>query len=72
MSMSKQIQYTDEPLGEMKLAPDFLPSPKELALKNEQTKITISRNSESVAYLKETTKRRHMRYQKVICQLPDG
>ena len=69
--MSKQIQYTDEPLGEMKLVADFLPSPKELALKNEQTKITISLSSESVAYFKETAKRHHTQYQKMIRQLLD-
>lgn len=69
--MSKQIQYTDEPLGEMKLVPDFLPSPKELALKNKQTKITISLSSESVAYFKEVAKQHHMQYQKMIRQLLD-
>ncbi|MCU7904825.1 MAG: BrnA antitoxin family protein [Candidatus Thiodiazotropha sp. (ex Epidulcina cf. delphinae)] len=69
--MSKQIQYTDEPLGEMKLVPDFLPSPKELALKNQQTKVTISLSSESVAYFKEAAKRHHMQYQKMIRQLLD-
>ena len=69
--MNKQIQYTDEPLGKMKLVADFLPSPKELALKNEQTKITISLSSESVAYFKETAKRHHMQYQKMIRQLLD-
>jgi len=31
--MSKTIQYSDEPIGEVKLIPDFLPSPEELALK---------------------------------------
>ena len=69
--MSKQIQYTDEPLGEMKLVPDFLPSPKELALKNEQTKITISLSSESIAYFKEAAQKHHMQYQKMIRQLLD-
>lgn len=69
--MSKQIQYTDEPLGEMKLVPDFLPSPKDLALKNQQTKITISLSSESVAYFKEAAKKHHMQYQKMIRELLD-
>ena len=54
--MSKQIHYTDEPL-EMQLVPDFLPSPDELALKNQQTKVTISLSSESVAYFKEAAKK---------------
>jgi len=28
--MSKPIEYTDEPLGELKIVPDFLPSPENL------------------------------------------
>ncbi|WP_456407933.1 CopG family transcriptional regulator [Thiolapillus sp.] len=68
--MSKQIHYTDEPL-EMQLVSDFLPSPEELALKNQQTKITISLSSESVAYFKEAAKKHHMKYQKMIRQLLD-
>ena len=31
--MSKQIQYSNESIGEIKLIADFLPSPAELALK---------------------------------------
>ena len=69
--MSKQIQYTDEPLGEMKLAPDFLPMPEELVLKSRQTKVTISLSTDSVAYFKETAEKYHMQYQKMICQLLD-
>ena len=69
--MSKQVQYTDEMPDEMKLMPDFLSSPKELALKNEQTKITISLSSESVAFFKEMAKKHHMQYQKMIRQLLD-
>ena len=69
--MNKPIQYTDEPLGEMRSIPDFLPSPNELALKSQQTKITLSLTSESVAYFKEAAKRLHTPYQKMIRQLLD-
>lgn len=69
--MSKKIQYTDEPLGEMRLVSDFLPPPKELVLKNEQTKITISLSAESVAYFKAAAERHHIQYQNMICQLLD-
>ena len=51
--MSKAIQYTDEQLGDINLVTDFLPSPKELAIKNKQTKITISLSSDSVEFFKE-------------------
>ena len=69
--MNKTIQYKDEPIGEIELIADFLPSPEELVLKNQNTKVTISLSSESVAYFKETAKKHHMQYQKMIRQLLD-
>ncbi|MCG6862162.1 MAG: CopG family transcriptional regulator [Chromatiaceae bacterium] len=69
--MNSQMQYSDEPLGEIRLIPDFLPSPEELALKSKNTKVTISLSAESVAYFKEVAKRHHMQYQKIIRQLLD-
>lgn len=69
--MSKRIRYSEESIGEIKLVPDFLPSPEELALKSEQTKVTISLSSESIAFFKEAAKRHHTQYQKMIRQLLD-
>ncbi len=69
--MNKTIQYSDEPIGDIELITDFLPSPDELALKNQNTKVTISLSSESVAYFKDTAKKHHMQYQKMIRQLLD-
>jgi len=70
-SMNKQIQYSEEPIGGIKLISDFLPSPEELALKKQNTKVTISLSSESVAYFKDAAKKHHMQYQKIIRQLLD-
>jgi CRP-like cAMP-binding protein len=67
--MSKRIQYNDEPIGEVRLVLDFLPSPEELALKNEQTKVTIQLSSETVSYFKAAADKHHMQYQKMIRQL---
>lgn len=69
--MNKRIQYSDEPLGEVEVVPDFLPSPEDLALKNQQTKITISLSSDSVKFFKEAARKHHMQYQKMIRQLLD-
>lgn len=69
--MKNQIQYTDEPIGEIKLVADFLPSPSELKLKNENTKITISLSTESIEYFKAAAEKNHMQYQKIIRQLLD-
>ena len=69
--MNRKIQYTDEPIGEVNVITDFLPSPQELALKSQNTKVTISLSTESVAYFKEAAKENHMQYQKMIRQLLD-
>ena len=69
--MSRQIQYTDEPIGDFRQVVDFLPSPEELKLKSETTKITISLSSESLAYFKEVARANHIQYQKMIRQLLD-
>jgi len=69
--MSKQIQYSDGEIGDFKIIPDFLPTPREMALKKESTKVTISLSSESVAFFKDTAKKHHMQYQKMIRQLLD-
>ncbi len=69
--MSNVIRYSDEPLGEIKLVTDFLPSPEELSLKNENKKITISLSAESIRYFKAVAKKNHMQYQKIIRQLLD-
>lgn len=69
--MKNQIKYTDEPMGKVKVIPDFLPSPEELAFKNQNTKVTISLSSESVEYFKQEAKKHDMQYQKMIRQLLD-
>lgn len=69
--MNKRTQYSDEPIGEIRLVPDFLPSPEELALKKEQTKVTIALSTESVAFFKEAARKNHTQYQKMIRQLLD-
>jgi len=69
--MSKQIQYNDTSIGDFKVVTDFLPSPKDLKLKNDSTKITISLSSDSVAYFKDEARKNHMQYQKMIRQLLD-
>ncbi len=69
--MNKTIHYSEEPIGEIKVIPDFLPSPEELALKNQNTKVTISLSSESVSFFKAAAKKNRMQYQKMIRQLLD-
>ena len=69
--MKKRIQYSDKSLGRLELVADFLPSPGDLALKEENVKITIALSKESVDYFKEEANRHHVKYQRVIRQLLD-
>ncbi len=69
--MDKVIQYSDETIGEIKVVTDFLPSPSELKIKSQNTKVTISLSTESVVYFKEMAEKHHMQYQKIIRQLLD-
>ena len=40
--MKEKIKYTDEPMENVKVITDFLPSPEELVFKEETVKVTIS------------------------------
>jgi hypothetical protein len=48
--MKKTIKDTDGEIGNIKVIEDFLPSPEELAFKEESTKITISLTKETVDF----------------------
>ena len=69
--MRKRIKYTDEPLGELKVVDDFLPTPDELAVKEENVKVTISLNKSSVEFFKKQARDHHTSYQKMIRRLLD-
>lgn len=69
--MKKRIEYTDGPIGDIEVVADFLPTPEQLALKNQHTKVTISLSSESVAFFKKEAEKHQMQYQKMIRQLLD-
>lgn len=69
--MSTKIKYTDEPLGEIKIVPDFLPSPEELAFREESVKVTISLSKKSIEFFKAEASKHHTQYQRMIRQLLD-
>jgi len=69
--MKKKIKYMDEPMGNVKIIPDFLPSPEELALKEETVKITISLSKASIEFFKNEAKKYNTQYQKMIRRLLD-
>ena len=70
--MSGKIKYTNEPLGEVKIVPDFLPSPDELAFREESVKVTISLSKKSVDFFKSEATKHHTQYQRMIRHLLDA
>lgn len=69
--MKKKIKYTNEPMGRVKVVPDFLPSPAELVLKDETVKVTIALSKTSVEFFKEEARKYNTQYQKMIRRLLD-
>ena len=69
--MKKQIPNSNEPLGKLEVIDDFLPSPKSLALKEENVKVTIALSKESVEFFKAEADKHHIKYQRMIRQLLD-
>jgi predicted DNA binding CopG/RHH family protein len=69
--MKKKIEYTDEPLGDLRVIKDFLPSPEQLAFKEENVKVTIALSKTSVDFFKREAKKHRTQYQKMIRRLID-
>jgi len=70
--MKKKIRYGDEPVGELRVIPDFLPSPEQLALREEKVKVTISLSRTSMEFFKEQAALHHTAYQRMIRNLLDA
>jgi hypothetical protein len=70
--MSGKIKYTDEPLGNLKVVPDFLPRPEELVFRDEGVKVTIALSKRSVEFFKGQARKHHTQYQRMIRRLLDA
>lgn len=71
MNKHKKVVYSDEPIGKVKIIKDFLPSPKELAHKEDTVKITLALTRSTVDYFKNVAKAHQTQYQKMIRHLLD-
>lgn len=67
----REIKYTNENLGKIRVEDDFLPSPDELVLKEETVKITIALTKDSVDFFKKVAKEKQTHYQTMIRVLLD-
>ena len=70
--MNAKIKYTDEPLGNLEVIADRLPSPEELAFRQETVKVTISLSKSSVDFFKQEAKKHNTKYQQMIRRLLDA
>ena len=70
--MSAKIKYTDEPIGKIKIVPDFLPTPEELAFRGEGVKVTLALSKRSVEFFKSEASKHHTQYQRMIRRLLDS
>lgn len=70
--MRRKIAYTNEPIGEPRVIRDFLPSPAELAFRDEDVKITITLSKKSVEFFKAEAAKADTQYQRMIRRLLDS
>lgn len=69
--MSKRITYTDEPMDDLRVVADFLPSPEELALREDTVKVTLHLTRSSVEFFKQEATVHRTHYQRMIRRLLD-
>ena len=70
--MSKHVRYKDEPLGRLKVVPDFLPRPEDLIFRDEGVKVTIALSKRSVEFFKAEAQKHNTQYQRMIRRLLDA
>lgn len=70
--MNKQITYSDEPIGDVRIVKDFLPAPEELVFREDSVKVTISLSKKSVDFFKSEADSHHTQYQRMIRNLLDA
>lgn len=55
----QQIKYTNEPIGSIEVVSDFLPSPEDLAFREEDVKVTLALSKKSVDFFKSEASKHH-------------
>jgi predicted DNA binding CopG/RHH family protein len=59
-------------MGKVRVIPDFLPSPADLALREEGVKVTLSLSKKSVDFFKSEASKHQTQYQRMIRRLLDA
>ena len=69
--MKKKIKYTDEPLGKLKIIPDFLPPMSQIVLKEKKSQITLTLKENSIDFFKKAAQKHGQSYQELMTRLID-
>jgi hypothetical protein len=69
--MKRRTKYTDEPVGILKVVKDFLPTPDQLVLRDNNVKVTISLSKSSIEFFKAKARENRTPYQRMIRNLLD-
>jgi hypothetical protein len=69
--MNAKTRYTNEPLGKLKVIPNFLPPADKLVFRDDTVKVTIALSRSSIEFFKREAKRNNTQYQKMIRRLLD-
>ena len=67
-----EISYTAEPLGKVQVVADLLPSPAELAFREEGVKVTLALSKKSIEFFKSEATKHQTQYQRMIRRLLDA
>jgi hypothetical protein len=68
---SRTVRYTPGEIGRVRVVEDFLPSPADLAPREDNVKVTLSLSRRSLDFFKREAKKRHVPYQRMIRALVD-
>ena len=69
--MKEKIEYADEPMGNVRVVADFLPSSEKLVLKDDAVDVTLSLSKSSLDFFKSEARKRNLGYQQMIRKLLD-
>ena len=67
-----KIKYSDEPLGKTQVIKDFLPSPSELAFREDGVKVTLALSKKSIEFFKTEATKHQTQYPRMIRRLLDS
>lgn len=68
----KTIKYTEGEIGDVRVVEDFLPSPDQLVLREDNVKVTLALSRRSVEFFKREADKQHVPYQRMIRALVDA